>query len=82
MLCQDKVVVLLLQKHSKNSKQEMFEMDGELLYEVCSLRKKHPLTEPETVKEQTNVLKMGTLLTKQYWGQLLNDMRNCADLAG
>ena len=39
-------------------------------------------SEPETVKEQTNVLKMGTLHTEQYWIQLLNDMRNYADLTG
>lgn len=82
MICEDKVAVLLPQKHSKNSKEKMFQMDGDLLYEVCSLRKKTLKSEPETVKEQTNVLKTRTLQTEQNWIQLLNDMRNYADLTG
>ena len=44
--------------------------------------KKALKSEPETVKEQTNVLKTRTLHTEQNWIQLLNDMRNYADLTG
>ena len=81
LLFQTHYHIIIIHYHTQKQKKRKFEPRIKLNHDMFT-KKKHPLTEHETVKEQTYVLKMGTLHTKQSWGQLLNDMRNYADLTG